>query len=104
MFADETNLPPPDGGALNDVFSIETAALAATIAYGPQARTAVAWCGIQARCAGRLSDFRFWAQVFRYLGRSDEQNAMNSPVDGNPSGRGDDREAWPSVEPGESRH
>ena len=43
----------------------ETAAAAARAIYGADAKTAVAWCAINARSNGRTADYTFWVQVFR---------------------------------------
>ena len=47
--------------------TVETAAAAACAIYGADARTAVAWCAINARSNGRAADYTFWVQVFREM-------------------------------------
>ena len=35
--------------------------------YGPDAKTAAAWCALGARSDGRAGDFSFWVRVFKHL-------------------------------------
>ncbi|MBX4917889.1 hypothetical protein [Rhizobium bangladeshense] len=50
---------------------------AAKSLYGPNAKTAAAWCALGARSDGRSGDFSFWVMVFKHL--STEEIAA-SPV------------------------
>ncbi|PDS99288.1 hypothetical protein CO659_00280 [Rhizobium sp. S9] len=40
---------------------------AARSLYGPNAKTAAAWCALGARSDGRSGDFGFWVRVFKHL-------------------------------------
>lgn len=40
--------------------------------YGSDAATAVAWCALEARFAGREADYRFWYGVFKELDATKE--------------------------------
>ncbi|WP_210283006.1 hypothetical protein, partial [Rhizobium sp. BK049] len=40
---------------------------AARSLYGPDAKTAAAWCALGARSDGRSGDFSFWVRVFKHL-------------------------------------
>jgi len=62
-----------DNGAalrLSDFADPSDAVIAAIELYGPEARTAAAYCAMEAHFAGRPADFRFWCSVFRDLNRA----------------------------------
>lgn len=40
---------------------------AARSVYGPNAKTAAAWCALGARFDGRFGDFSFWVRVYKHL-------------------------------------
>ncbi|WP_194291753.1 hypothetical protein [Rhizobium sp. ICMP 5592] len=56
------------------------AALAAKVAYGPDATLAVAWCALGAKVDGRATDAHFWFEVFCLL------SAGETPATGFSSG------------------
>ena len=55
------------GNPVAEQFCVNGAAIAAQSVYGDEARTAVAYCALNARGDGRQDDYRFWVQVFRLL-------------------------------------
>ncbi|WP_214477511.1 hypothetical protein [Mesorhizobium sp. dw_380] len=62
-----------DNGAalrLSDFADPSDAVNAAIELYGAEAKTAVAYCAMEAHLAGRPVEFRFWCSVFRDLTRA----------------------------------
>ncbi|MDK4732036.1 hypothetical protein [Rhizobium sp. CNPSo 3490] len=56
--------------ATPDIWSDGDIALASDAArsiYGPDAKTAAAWCALGARSDDRSGDFSFWVRVFKHL-------------------------------------
>lgn len=58
------------GNPVAEQFCVNGAAIAARSVYGEEARTAIAYCALNARSDGRQDDYRFWVQVFHLLSRS----------------------------------
>ena len=50
---------------------------AAVELYGSDAATAIAWCALEARFAGREADYQFWCGVFREM-TTDQNARLNS--------------------------
>ena len=62
-----------DNGAalrLSDFVTPSDAVNAAIELYGAAAKTAVAYCAMEAHLAGQPAEFRFWCAVFRDLTRA----------------------------------
>jgi hypothetical protein len=59
-----------------DVDVGDTSAAARSL-YGPDAKSAAAWCALCARFDGRSGDFIFWVRVFKHLGAAKSEGARN---------------------------
>ncbi|MFS8049611.1 hypothetical protein [Rhizobium sp. BR 314] len=60
----------------------EAAALAAKVAYGPEATLAVALCAVCAKIDGRFADGHYWFEVFCLL-RTGEISAIGNSGEAN---------------------